>query len=80
MILLLQVIFGLIFVIGIPAGIIQSILHNNQLRSPNYSAEIVPPSKKKGRNGRLPRDSHAQAYVDGFITAEVLDDLGDMFK
>ena len=39
----------------------------------------LPPGVKKPKR-KLRRDSHAQARVDGFITAEVLDELDDMFK
>jgi hypothetical protein len=76
MILIAQVIFAAVFFIGIPAGIISAIKWNGNLK-----AEIrrSPPAPRRGRR-YLRRDSHAQAYVDGFITAEVLDELGDMFK
>jgi hypothetical protein len=65
------------------AGIVASLLHDN------LAEELGEwPSRKaweRRRRKRLPRDSHAQArvdgaYVDGMITGAVLDDLDDMFK
>lgn len=74
--LICQIIFGVICLIGIPAGVIAAIRENGNLK---IERRPLPPGERR-KQRRLPRDSHAQAYVDGFITAEVLDELGDLFK
>ena len=71
MILAFQVIFAGICLIGIPAGIIQSII--NERRIPHYMTD-----RKPGR--REQRDSHGAAFFDGVVTMKALDELDDMFK
>lgn len=76
--LLWQIPVSVILLGGVLYGIIESILHDNL----GHELQEWPSrrSRERLRHSRLPRDSHAQAYVDGFITAKVLEDLDDMFK
>lgn len=76
--LLWQIPVSVILLGGILCGIIESIKYDNL----GHELQEWPSrkSRERLRRSRLPRDSHAQAYVDGFITAKVLDELDDMFK
>lgn len=79
MILVLQIIFAGICLLGIPAGCISALIYNHNLK-----AELRPQGKQL-RKTQNRRDTHAQArqdgaFVDGFITSEALDVFDDMFK
>ena len=81
MILVAQVIFAGICLIGIPAGIFFAIKHNGNLK---LEMRPSPPAERR-RRGRMMRDTHARVrqddrFVDGFITGAALDELEDMFK